>query len=259
MTFANRMMGTNTKSRGRLGLPSDIFVAESNEWDGKEEYYEEGEIASVQDVLAFLFVRSFTSWMSLVLHFVLFLILVYGYFFGIVLLGSGAEVLGGCQVGSLLGVDENPLNCVLVGILATCICQSSSVTNFVIGSLVGTSITVQQGIYIALGANVGNTFTNSLVMLAHSLNKAELERVVAGASVNDFFYFYALLVFVPIESVTKMLYYLSKTLVPQSLESGSKWTGLTGAMVVPYVNKIIVVNQVWSMITDRTCHLYLLK
>jgi sodium-dependent phosphate cotransporter len=242
-------MTKNKKSEGGNGLVSDVFVTESNDWFGDDgdddaEYYEEGEIASCIDVLGFCFKRSFKSWISLVVHCTLFTVLVYCYFYGIVLLGNAVEVISGCQVGSLLEMTSNPLTCVLLGVIATCICQSSTAVIFVIGSLVGNVLTIRQGIYMAMGANVGNTVANSLIVLVHSLNKSELERAVAGASVNDFYYFYALLIFLPLEACTGLLYHLSATLVPDSLSGGYLWSGFMGNLIVPYTDFIIIPNKV---------------
>lgn len=234
-------MGKN-KNDNRYDLDNDFVV---DNWDvGSDEYYEDGEVATCTDVLAFCFTRSCGSWLKLLLHLVLFAGLLYAYFFAITLLGSGSEVLGGCQVGSILKNTTNPVSCVLVGIIATCICQSSTVTNVVIGSLVGNVLTVQQGIYIAMGANVGNTITNSVLVFAYSLDKSELERAVAGVSVNDFYYFYALVVFVPIEAVSGFLFHLASTIVPDSLGESFKWTGFTGALITPITDLIIMGNKV---------------
>jgi sodium-dependent phosphate cotransporter len=236
--------------RNKDEFVSDVFVegggGSEDIYGEKEEYYQDGEIATCRDVLAFCFKRSFLSWMSVVGHFVIFVGFVYGYFFGIVLLGAGAEVVGGCQIGSLFENTTNPITYILVGILTTCICQSSTAANFVIGSLVGDILSVQNGIYIMMGANLGNTVINSILVLVHGFNKSELERVVAGASVNDFFFFYAILIFLPLEAVSGILYHLAGTLIPDSLSEGYQWTGFTGNFIVPLVRKIILPNEVRS-------------
>ena len=237
------------RSKNRNDLVSDVFVGEYGDEYGEGHYYQDGEIASCKDVLLFCFSRSFLSWMALLGYFAFSVVLLYGYFFGITLLGTAAEVLGGCQIGSLLEQSTNPVTCVLIGVLATNICQSSTATNILISSLVGNVLTVQQCIFIAMGANVGNTVTNSMLVLAHSLNKSELERVAAGASVNDFFFFFAILVFLPLEAVSSVLYHLSATLVPQDLTNGYLWSGFSGNFIVPFVDKIIIANKVIPHLT----------
>lgn len=122
--------------------------------------------------------------------------------------------------------------------------QSSTATNVLIGTLVGDVLTVQQCIFIAIGANVGNTVINSALALAHCRNKSDLERVVAGASANEFYLLYAILIFLPIEAFTGMLYHISAALLPQTLNDRYQWSGFVGNYVVPYVNKLIQSNQV---------------
>ena len=79
------------------------------------------------------------------------------YFFllGLELLGTSAKVMTGCQAGELFGDDTNPIAGVMVGIIATVLLQSSSTTTSIIVSLVGTTISVDQGIYMVMGANIG--------------------------------------------------------------------------------------------------------
>lgn len=229
-----------TKS-DRADLVPDVYVGDSGDYYGEETYYKD-ETSSCNDVLLFCFKRSFLSWMYLVGYSVLFLTSVYGYFFGITLLGAGVEVFSSCQIGSLLGQLTNPVTCVLIGMLTTSISQSSSATSAVISTLVGNTLTIKQGIYVAMGSNLGNTVTNTILVLGHIMNKSELERVVAGVSVNDFFLFFGLFVFVPLEAVSGMLYRLSGVLVPDELSARSSWIGFTGNYISPFVNRIIISN-----------------
>ena len=89
-----------------------------------------------------------------------FVVLFFLYFFllGLDLLGSGAKVIGGCAAGELFGDDTNPVAGVMVGILATVFLQSSSTTTSIVVSLVGAgSVSVNQGIYMVMGANIGTS------------------------------------------------------------------------------------------------------
>jgi len=231
-----------TKSDRMDHIP-DVYVADSGDYYGEETYYKDGETASCGDILLFCFKRSFLSWMSLIGYLSFFIASAYGYFFGITLLVAAVEVFAGCQIGSLLEQVSNPVICVLIGILVASITQSSSATSAVMSLLVGDAITIKQGIYIAMGSNLGNTVTNSMLVLGHIMNKGELERVVAGVSVNDFFLFFGLFVFVPLEAASGMLYHLSGTLVPQDLTEGYNWTGFTDKYITPLIKRIIIPNK----------------
>ncbi len=236
-----------TKS-DRAELVPEVFVGDSGDYYGEETYYKDGETASCRDVLLFCFKRSFLNWMSVIGYLSFFIASVYGYFFGITLLGAGVEVFSGCQLGSLLGQVTNPVTCVLLGMLTTSITQSSSAVSVVVSTLVGNALTIKQGIYIAMGSNLGNTVTNTMLVLGHIMNKGELERVVAGVSANDFFLLFGLFVFVPLEAVSGMLYHLSGTIVPEDLSDASSWIGFTGTFITPLVNRIIISNKVSSTV-----------
>ncbi len=238
-------MGKNQKGNG---LHSDVYVGESNDWytyDGDDSFYKEGEAASWRDVCGYFLHRPFTGWLKLLANLVVFLALVYGYFFGIMLLGNSLEVLVGCHISSLMiQRSMNPLTLTLLGMIATNICQSSFATNVLIASLVGNVLSVKQCIFIAMGANFGNTVINSMLVLVHCRNKSDLERAVAGASVNEFYLFYAILILLPIEALSGMLYHISSALIPRSLSEGYQWSGFAGNFISPFLEKIILSNKV---------------
>jgi sodium-dependent phosphate cotransporter len=86
------------------------------------------------------------------------------YFFlvSLELLGSSAKVLGGCSAGGLFGGQSNPVAALVIGVLATVLVQSSSTTTSIIVSLVGAqAFSVQTGIYMVMGANIGTSVTNT--------------------------------------------------------------------------------------------------
>ena len=56
----------------------------------------------------------------------------------------------------LFGEDMNPIAGLMIGLLVTVCLQSSSTTTSIIVSLVGAgAVTVDQGIYMVMGANIG--------------------------------------------------------------------------------------------------------
>lgn len=72
---------------------------------------------------------------------------------------------------SFIGLFENPLMLVLVGTLLTAVVQSSSVMTSIAITMAGAGlITVNQGIYIAMGANVGTCVTALFAGLSGSCN-----------------------------------------------------------------------------------------
>ena len=74
-------------------------------------------------------------------------------------------------------------------------------------------ITVQQGIPIIMGANIGTSVTSTIVALGQAMDRDEFRRAMAGATVHDMFNWLAVLVLLPIEVLTDMLYHLTSAMV----------------------------------------------
>eukprot|EP00567_Pseudictyota_dubia_P005785 CAMPEP_0197446980 /NCGR_PEP_ID=MMETSP1175-20131217/11752_1 /TAXON_ID=1003142 /ORGANISM="Triceratium dubium, Strain CCMP147" /LENGTH=591 /DNA_ID=CAMNT_0042978157 /DNA_START=52 /DNA_END=1827 /DNA_ORIENTATION=- len=184
------------------------------------------------------------------------------YFFllGLELLGSSAKVLGGCSAGTILGNETNPIAALMIGVLATVLLQSSSTTTSIIVGLVGGgAIATQQAIYMIMGANIGTTVTNTIVAMGHLGNGDELERAFAGATVHDAFNYLSVVILLPLEAATGMLYKMTKAMLPdEAFEKGDKWVGPIKKVVSPLGNRIIKANKkIISAIadpeTDVTC------
>jgi sodium-dependent phosphate cotransporter len=179
---------------------------------------------------------------SVGIFFVIFFL--YFFLFGLTLLGNGAKVLTGCKAGELFGDDTNPIAGLMVGILATVLLQSSSTTTSIIVSLTGSAISVRQGIYMVMGANIGTSVTNTIVAIGQMGDGDQLERAFAGATVHDMFNFMAVILLLPVEVVTGYLYYFTKALVKNSSpEKGEKWEGPVKKLVGPLADKIIISNK----------------
>ena len=116
------------------------------------------------------------------------------------MLGNAAKVMTSCQAGSLFGDDTNPIGGLMVGILVTVLLQSSSTTTSIVVTLVGSgSVTVDQGIYMIMGSNIGTSVTSTIVAMGQLGNGDELERAFAGATVHDLFNFLTVGVLLPVE------------------------------------------------------------
>jgi sodium-dependent phosphate cotransporter len=186
-----------------------------------------------------------SEWLQVFLGFSVVLFCLYFFLLGLELLGSGAKVMGGCTAGELFGDDTNPIAGVMVGLLSTVLLQSSSTTTSIIVSLVGANaVSVNQGIYMVMGANIGTSVTNTIVALGHLGDGDQLERAFAGATVHDMFNFMAVAVLLPVEVVTGYLYYLTLACVKNvQTENGEKWEGPVKKLVSPLGNKIIIANK----------------
>lgn len=140
---------------------------------------------------------------------VIVLALLYLFLTGVELLGGGFKYLGKDLVDGLFEGVSNPLGGFFVGLLATILVQSSSVSTSVIVGLVASGVVgVDEAVPMVMGANVGTTVTAVIVSLAHIRHAQEFRRAFAAATVHDFFNILAVAVFLPIEIATG---FLSKT------------------------------------------------
>jgi len=190
-------------------------------------------------------VHSFKDWLMILAGACLILLCLYFFLFGLDLLGSGAKVMGGCAAGELFGDDTNPVAGVMIGILATVFLQSSSTTTSIVVSLVGAgSVSVNQGIFMVMGANIGTSVTNTIVAMGQMGDGDQLERAFAGATVHDMFNFLTVGVVFPIELFTGYLNRLTSFCV-RNFESrdGKKWVGPIKKIVGPLTHKVIVANK----------------
>jgi sodium-dependent phosphate cotransporter len=123
-------------------------------------------------------------------------------------LGAGFELLGQDLLGSFFAATENPFVGLMVGILATTLVQSSSVTTASIVGLVAAPMNplpIANAIPMIMGANIGTTVTNTVASLAHMTRKEEFRRAFAVATCHDFFNYMAVIVLLPLELLTGFL------------------------------------------------------
>ncbi len=122
------------------------------------------------------------------------------------LMGGAFKMLGREQADALFEGISNPFAALAVGILATVLVQSSSVTTATVVALVGAGqISVAHAVPIVMGANVGTSITNTLVSMGHITRKEEFRRAFAGATMHDFFNLIVLCIFLPLELATGFL------------------------------------------------------
>jgi sodium-dependent phosphate cotransporter len=103
----------------------------------------------------------------------------------------------------------------MVGVLATTLVQSSSVTTSLIVAMVAAPenpLPLANAVPMVMGANVGTTVTNTIVSLAHMGRPDEFRRAFAVATCHDFFNFMAVVIFLPLEIATGFLQHLAESL-----------------------------------------------
>jgi sodium-dependent phosphate cotransporter len=138
-------------------------------------------------------------------------LLLFVFLVGVNGLSDGFKSLGSDLLDSFFQATENPFIALMVGILATTLVQSSSVTTSMIVGLVAAPdnpLPIANAVPMVMGANIGTTVTNTIVSMAHIGRKEEFRRAFSVATCHDFFNFMAVVVLLPLELLTG---YLQKT------------------------------------------------
>ena len=89
------------------------------------------------------------------------------FLYGMQMMGDGLEAAAGNKMKQILEkLTSNRIKGVLVGALITAIIQSSSATTVMVVGFVNTGLmTLQQAVWIIMGANIGTTITGQLIAL----------------------------------------------------------------------------------------------
>ena len=156
------------------------------------------------------------------------LALLFVFLVGVHAMGEGFKGLGQGTLASFFAATENPFVGLVIGILATTLVQSSSVTTAMIVAMVaapGSPLPVASAIPMIMGANIGTTVTNTIVSLGHVRRPDEFKRAFAAATCHDFFNFIAVAVLLPLELITGWLTAASAAL--------ASWVGTGGPGKLP--------------------------
>ena len=135
---------------------------------------------------------------------ILFLLLLLCLFLSAIqLMGGSIKLIGKEQAKALFDGVSNPFAGLAVGILATVLVQSSSVTTATVVALVGSGeLSISYAVPMIMGANIGTSVTNTLVSMGHITRRNEFRRAFAGATMHDFFNLTALALLLPVEIAT---------------------------------------------------------
>ena len=136
------------------------------------------------------------------------MILLFIFLVGVRGLGDGFNLLGRDLLDNFFAATANPFIGLMVGILATTLLQSSSVSTSMIVALVAAPenpLPIANAIPMIMGSNIGTTVTNTAVSLAHMSRRDEFQRAFSVATCHDFFNFITVLVLLPLELMTGYL------------------------------------------------------
>ena len=137
-----------------------------------------------------------------------FVLLLFVFFLGIRGLGEGFQLLGSDLLDSFFKATDNPFIGLIVGLLATTVMQSSSVTTSMVVALVAAPenpLPLANAVPMIMGANIGTTITSTIVSLGHMGRREEFRRAFPVAVCHDSFNYLAVLVLLPLEMMTGYL------------------------------------------------------
>ncbi len=144
--------------------------------------------------------------LAYIVRILLFVFMLFLFLVAISLLGGSFKLLGRGVAEELIRTTSNPFTGLLIGILATAIVQSSSVTTSMVVALVsGGALSIHNAVPIVMGANIGTTITCAAVSVGHITRDEEFERAYAGANVHDTFNVLAVIIILPIQLATGFL------------------------------------------------------
>jgi sodium-dependent phosphate cotransporter len=134
--------------------------------------------------------------------------LLFVFLLGVRGLGEGFELFGSDLLDRFFTATANPFTGLIVGLLATTLMQSSSVTTSMVVALVAAPenpLPLVNAIPMIMGANIGTTVTSTIVSLAHMGRPEEFRRAFPVAVCHDLFNYLAVVVLLPIELATGFL------------------------------------------------------
>lgn len=177
--------------------------------------------------------------------------LLYAFLIGIGLLEEGIVALGPDVQDELFRSVTNPVAGLFVGVLATVLAQSSSVTTATIVGLVGGGLLgVEQAVPMIMGANIGTTVTNTLASLGHLRRPQEFRSAFAAAIVHDTFNVLSVTVLLPLELATGVLSSLAQRLSELLLgTSGATFDSPIKAAVKAPVGAL---EELWVQVASGT-------
>ena len=122
-------------------------------------------------------------------------------------MSDGMQAVAGASLRKMISVvTKNRLMALMMGILVTCVVQSSSITTVMTVGFVNSGLmTLQQAVGVIMGANIGTTVTNTLASLGSIRRSEEFQRGFAAATVHDFFNLLAVIILLPLELLTGFL------------------------------------------------------
>nr|XP_046248671.1 solute carrier family 34 member 2b [Scatophagus argus] len=190
--------------------------------------------------------------LTAVVKLVLLLGFLYLFICSLDILSSAFQLVGGKAAGDIFqdnAVLSNPVAGLVIGVLVTVLVQSSSTSSSIVVSMVSSGLLdVKSAVPIIMGANIGTSVTNTIVAMMQAGDRNEFRRAFAGATVHDFFNWLSVLILLPLEVATGVLYKLTHLLIESfNIQTGEDAPDLLNVITDPLTDSIIELDK--SVIT----------
>ncbi|KAG7514172.1 sodium-dependent phosphate transport protein 2B-like [Solea senegalensis] len=190
--------------------------------------------------------------LTAIVKLILLLGLLYLFICSLDILSSAFQLVGGKAAGDIFQdnvVLSNPVAGLVIGVLVTVLVQSSSTSSSIVVSMVSSGLLdVQSAVPIIMGANIGTSVTNTIVAMMQAGDRNEFRRAFAGATVHDFFNWLSVIVLLPLEVATGVLYKLTQLIIKSfNIQSGEDAPALLKVITDPLTKSIIQLDK--SVIT----------
>lgn len=167
------------------------------------------------------------------------------YFFmvAVKLIGDGFTLALGCDTKGAFDFADNPVAGLMIGTVATALLHSSGTVTSITVAIVGAGgMTIRQGVYIIMGANVGTCITCIMVAFGQVGDRVRFQRAMAAATVHDMYNIWSVIVMFPLEVIFHPLEKLSVAMSGAKTSSGS-FKSPVDYVVNPLTDKIIIVDK----------------
>ncbi|XP_076014567.1 sodium-dependent phosphate transport protein 2B-like [Genypterus blacodes] len=183
-----------------------------------------------------------------ILKFLALVGLLYMFICSLDVLSSAFQLVGGKAAGDIFqdsAVLSNPVAGLVIGVLVTVLVQSSSTSSSIVVSMVSSGLlSVESAVPIIMGANIGTSVTNTIVAMMQAGDRNEFRRAFAGATVHDFFNWLSVIILLPLEVATGVLYKLTKLIIDSfDIQGGEDAPDLLNVITDPLTDSVIQLDK----------------
>ncbi|TDH65545.1 hypothetical protein CCR75_005691 [Bremia lactucae] len=176
-------------------------------------------------------------------YFIASLAALYFFMVAVKLIGEGFTLALGCDTKGAFDFADNPVAGLMIGTIATALLHSSGTVTSIVVALVGSGgMTIRQGVYVIMGANIGTCITCIMVAFGQVGDRARFQRAMAAATVHDMYNLWSVFVLFPIEIVLHPLEKLSLAM-SNAQTNGGAFSSPVDTIVNPLAKEILVVDK----------------